>query len=160
MKKAAIIIGILAIVAVLAVALTGGQSDKEKILAALDESIEASREGRGGGVMEHLSRSITFNGEPIATKGEISSYVRKAKPDVTVIDRDVTISGETASIVSPVDLELSYGPISSTHRLDEVEITFRSETGTRFGIIPASKWRIVEVKAPTFDFDVPMPGLQ
>lgn len=160
MKKAAIIVGILAVVAVLAVALTGGPSDEEKILQALDDSIAASREGKAGGVLEHLSRSITFNGEPIASSGEISSYVRKAKPDIIVLNRDVEINGETATLVTPVDLELSYGPVSTSHRLDNVEITFRQEMGTRYGIIPASKWRVVEVKAPTFDFNMPMPGLQ
>lgn len=161
MKKLAIGIGALAVVVLAVLLFTGGKSDEQKIQQALDDSIKASREGRPGGVLEYLSSSITFNGESPASNAEIGKYIKKMKPDITVMDRDVVIAGDTATIVTPVKLEMSAGPISyESPAIPNVTITFRKEMGVRYGVVPTSKWKVSSVEAPQFDFNMSLPGIE
>lgn len=128
-----------------------GPSDRQLIKEALDESVKASREGRPGGVMDYLSSSLKFNEEDTGSRSEIADYVKRARPDIVIEDTTPTISGDTATVVSPVTVTFSLGPASQPVRIERVEITLAKETGTRFLILPAPKWRIRDVKTSQVD---------
>ncbi len=144
---------ILAAVAVLVVffggafasGLFGGQSDEQMIKAALDEAVLASKEGRPGGVLEFISQRFAVNGMKYGT-GDISKTIKDLRPNVEIENPTPNITGNSATIVSPVRLAVSLPPIGTT--LSEVTITFAKENGTKWLIFPVKKWRMVEVDMP------------
>lgn len=132
--------------ALLAPALVG-PSDKELIRQTMAEAVKAGREGRPGGVLESLSRSIRYNDMPVEDPRAVAEFVRKSKPDVTLLNPEPTIEGSQATIVSPVTLTLRYGPVPMTQTIPDVRFVLRREVGTRWLFIPAPKWRLVSIEA-------------
>ena len=128
-----------------------GPSDKQLIKEALDVSIKASREGRPGGVMEHLSHSLKYNEEQVGDRTSVADYVKRARPDVIIQDPRPTISGDTAIIVSPVTVKMEMGPVSFPIQIERAVITLSKETGRKFLVFPAPVWRITSIKAPEID---------
>lgn len=124
-----------------------GPSDRVLIQQTMDEAIAASREGRAGGVLENLSRSIRYNDMPVENPREVAEFIRKGRPDVTVMDMTPRIEGDSATIESPVTVSLRYGPLPMTQTLPKVRFTLRREVGTRWLLIPAPKWRLVSIEA-------------
>lgn len=154
MKIAKIILPVLAVLIIGFVggALLFGPKDQALIEEALDESIRASRQGSAGGVLDYLSRNLTYDGMPVGNKQDIARVVRSMRPDIVVLDRQVQMEGEnTAKIVSPVTFKPAMQKEGEPTRIDNVTIVFRKESGTRWGVIPYPKWRIVEVRADGFD---------
>lgn len=151
MKKWIIGSAVVVLLALLAAPMIFRPSDDVLIKEALDESVKASREGRPGGVMDYLSSSLKFNDDDSASRGEIAQYIKRAKPDIVIANPAATINGETASVVSPVTVTFSWGPVSKPIQLDNVEILLAKETGTKFLVVPTVKWRIREIKAPEAD---------
>jgi len=98
---------VLALIGMFVASLLNQPSDKQLILQALDESIAASRAGRPGGVLEYLSRNLTWNGDEGVNRMEIADYIKRAKPEVTVMHREVVLDGDTATITTPVNVKLS-----------------------------------------------------
>lgn len=123
----------------------GGKSDKELIQVALDEAIQASKEGRPGGVLDFISRRFEVNGEQYATR-DISKTIKDMKPDVEISNPEPTISGDTATITSPVRLSVSLPPVGMD--LNQVEIHFAKEMGTKWLVFPTKKWRMTKVDIP------------
>ncbi len=136
---------VLALIGMFVASMLNQPSDKQLILQALDESIAASRAGRPGGVLEYLSRNLTWNGDEGVNRMEIADYIKRAKPEVTVMHREVVLDGDTATITTPVNVKLSMLGQSMDETLDRVTITFAAESGTKNLIIPVRKWRIIKV---------------
>jgi hypothetical protein len=111
---------VLALIGMFVASLLNQPSDKQLILQALDESIAASRM-------------------------EIADYIKRAKPEVTVMHREVVLDGDTATITTPVNVKLSMLGQSMEETLDRVTITFAAESGTKNLVIPVRKWRIIKV---------------
>lgn len=134
-------------------------SDAELIRNSLDESLRAGREGRPGGVLEFLSRSLTVNDGESVSRRQIARFVRDSKPKVTVENRKPVISpdGETAVILTNVSVNVDYLGMKLDRELPNVEINFRKEPDTQFLVFPATKWRIVSVTAPTLDMSQLLP---
>ena len=151
MKAIAICLALLAVFGIMAVPFLFGPTDDQMIRDALKESIKASREGRPGGVMEYLSNSLKYNDEEATDRTSIADYIKRAKPEVSVDDPTPRISGESAMVVSPVTVNLTYGPVSFPVRIEHAEITFAKETGRRFLVLPAPVWRIRSIKADEVD---------
>lgn len=153
-----VLIGLAALLGAALFLLGRGPSDRELILRALEESVRAGKEGRAGGVLEYLSESFTINRLDPGSRGDISRFVREARPDVTVLRPEPIVRGDTATITSPVRVKLSARFLEFDRTFDNVIIRFRKETGTRYGILPTRNWKIVSVEAPDvtiFDF---LPG--
>jgi hypothetical protein len=150
-KTGKTLIGIVVVIALLfgirvALTLSGGQDDRKLIQQSLAEAIKASREGRPGGVVELLSANLKLNETEVgANQRQITDFIRKQKPSVTVTDPTPQITGEEARIVSPVELDLG---ILGKRNLSEVTLIFRKEDSTEFLLIPTRKWRLTEVRAP------------
>ena len=147
MKK--VIFGAVAVVVVVALVrlFAFGPSDKQMIQAALDESIQAARDGQSSPVLENISRSFEVNGEKVADRPEIAKMVRSAKPRLKVLNREPQISGDTATIISPVEVDIDYLTFKMNQTIPNVKITFAKESGTRYLVVPYPAWRIVSVEA-------------
>ena len=141
-----------AIVAVGALALlfyVTAPSDKDLIRQAIDESTEASREGRPGGVLDYLSRSLTFNGMEVGfDRSEISKYVRLGRPDITFGDFDPVIEGDAATVTADVHIKMSFQSLNLDQTVQGVKVKLARESGLRWLVLPGDKWRITEVVAP------------
>ena len=123
-------------------------SDEDLIRAALEESVQASRDGRAGGVLGHLSPSLTFNGMPVASRAEIADFVRKSRPDVELGPVEPVIEGNVATVVTSVRINVSFLGYSADQKLSGVQIRLARETGVRWLLFPGTKWRISEVTVP------------
>lgn len=149
---------VLLIVAVFGVAiishLAGQGDDKTKIQQALRDSLEASRKGEAGKVLDALSSKLSVNGQEASGFGsQIASFIRKQKPDITVTNQVPIITGDEARITSPVRVQVSlpiFGDQSVT--VKDVVMVFHKETAHEYLVIPVTKWRLTEVEAP--------PGLE
>ena len=124
-------------------------TDRDLIRQAIEESTEASREGRPGGVLDYLSRSLTFNGMEVRVdRGEIAKYVRLSRPDITFGEFEPVIEGDLATIEADVRIKMDF----QSRRLDEtvpgVQVRLARESGLRWLVLPGDRWRITEVVAP------------
>lgn len=126
-------------------------SDEELIGRALDESIRASREGRPGSVLDLLSPSLTVNEEGVPYRREIAEFVRKSRPDVEVRNRKPTISGDVATIESPVRVSSSLPAVPLEHTFERVVITLEKERTREWLVLPGRRWRVTKVTIPEFD---------
>jgi hypothetical protein len=125
-----------------------GPSDRQLIDDAVKESVQASREGRPGGVVEYLSRSFTLNGDSGFSQRDIARFIKSGKPEVVIRTPEPVISGDTAEIVSPVHVKFDYLAYKFDQDIPQVHIKLQKEAGTQFLVIPTKKWRIVSVTAP------------
>lgn len=134
-------------------------TDEQLIDEALTESIQASRDGRPGGVMDHLAKNFTFNGQPAGSSLDIAKFIKGLKPDVEVMDRRPAIMGDTATITSPVNVTMGLGEGRVTSKIDRVEVVMRRSNGLRNLIIPTHVWKVQEVRAQGFDVSPFLSGL-
>lgn len=121
-------------------------SDRDQIVSALNESIEAGKEGRSGSIVDLLSAQFEVNGYQPGSR-EVSRMVKEFKPDVEVLDVEPIISGDSAEVNSPVKLKLSF-PVAKSFQIDDVKFTFEREPGTTMLIFPAKKWKLRSVELP------------
>ena len=147
--------GLLALVLLLVVGfrvvtlLTDRKDDKTLIQQALRQSLEASRKGEAGSALALLSESIRVNGEDQGgNRSGVAETIRKLKPDVTVANQNPLVTGDEATITSPVTLRASL-PVFGDQALDlkQVTLTFRKETGHAYLVFPVTQWRLTGVTA-------------
>lgn len=141
------------VLAVLAMVLIGfqfvgsGESDQQMIQRALDESLEASREGRPGSALDLLSKSFEVNGMTILNRAEVAKYIQQQKPDIALASTVAEIEGDRAFIRTDVTLSTS-GLIKFSGTIQNVELEFAKESAAKLLVIPAKRWRLVKVTAP------------
>lgn len=123
-------------------------SDEDLIRAALEESVQASREGRPSVVLDHLSRSLTFNEVPVGSRADIAEFVRKSKPDIELGPVEPVIEGDVATVVTSVRFNVSFLGYSRDQTVPQVQIRLARTTGVRWLLFPGTKWRISEVTLP------------
>ncbi len=150
-KTAKTILAIVGVVVVLVavrigISMANRPDDQRLIQDALAEAVEASKEGRPGGVLELISANLKFNDQSVGIDNrQIANFVKSQKPDVEVTNPRAQITGEEGRIVSPVELDLG---LLGKRTLKEVTMIFRKEDGTQYGILPVTKWRLIEVRVP------------
>lgn len=156
---------VLVVVAVIVVVLIGlrvlmaggpGVSDQQQIEQALAESIQASKEGRPGGVMDKLSTRLKFNSEDTGgNRNQIAEYIKTNRPDVKVLHKEAVVTGDEARIVSPVTISVNILGQELSKDLKEVTLVFRKEDDHVYLIFPTKKWKLAEVEVPdstVYDF--------
>ncbi len=148
MKKWIIGSGLVAFATLVVLFFVTAPTDEELIRQAIAESTEASREGRPSEVLEHLSKSITFNGVPVFDRSEIMKVVRLSRPEVTFSDYQPVIEGENAVVVADVHVKMEFQGINLDETVPGVQVRLAKETGLRWLVLPGTKWRITEVTAP------------
>ena len=118
--------------------------DPKLIQDALKDAIQASKEGRPGGVVELFSQNLKLNSTDVGdNQRQITDFIRKQKPDVTIEDTTPQITGDEARIVSPVSLDLG---ILGKRQLKDVTLIFKKEDATEYLVIPTRKWHLTEVR--------------
>ena len=126
--------------------LSDRKNDQQQIEIALQDSINDSKEGRPGGVLELFSKQLTVNQESMPVdRGAIAKFIREQKPTLTVENKQAKFIGQEARIVSPVNLSV---PIFGEKRLSEVTMIFKKEPDVVYGIIPSERWRLTDVRLP------------
>lgn len=127
----------------------GRPTDEEAIQAALQEALEASREGRPGAVLDFVSRTLKVNNEEAqnAGRGEVANYIRNAKPDIEVLNPKPVINGDTATIASPVKVSVRIAMVQTPPMTLNARIGLAKETGREWLIIPVPKWRVTTIEA-------------
>lgn len=123
-------------------------SDQELIETALTEALQAAKEGRSGVVLDFISKQFTANTDFPIDRAQIARYIRENHPDVEVLNKKATVSGDSAFIVSPVRASIGFQGMKMSHQFDDVRLVFRREDSLEWLIFPSKKWRLVEVVAP------------
>lgn len=123
-----------------------GPSDRTLIMEALDEATTAAKEGRPSPVLERLSSQFNY-GDYAPARFDIAKVIRDSKPDITILNKEPNIQGDTATVVSDVRLVMAYIGQSMDTTVPQVTITLRHENAMSYLVIPTKKWRITEVQA-------------
>ncbi|RYG46636.1 hypothetical protein EON79_09610 [bacterium] len=150
-KTIAIVGGILVVLVVarVGIGLANQPDDQTLIRAAIKESIQDSKEGKPGGVLDLLSDNFKVNSDSVnASPGQISQFIRNQKPEITVVNDKALVTGDEARIVSPVDLKLGLLGQSIERQIKEVTLVFRKEDSRGFLFIPQKKWKLTDVRVP------------
>ena len=155
----------IALIAVVAMLIFGRETRSDDVLIkeALAESIQASKEGRPGGVMDFISDQLKINTQSGINKATIAKWIRDSKPDVEVLSSEVKVSpdGQTAEMVSDVNVSMEIGVALAKQRMDQkftgVKMTFQKEDGRKFLVIPTKVWRLTAVDVPDDQLDL-SPG--
>ena len=82
--------------------------DQKLIREALAASIDASREGRPGGVMDKISEKFNINGMQPGSRWDIAKFIRDSKPEIVVENTTALVEGDTARITSPVQIKFAF----------------------------------------------------
>lgn len=122
-------------------------SDRELILKAIDESIAASREGRVGGVLEHLSNSLQINDVQYSRyERQLADAIKRMKPNAEIGKAEPQINGDNATVATSVRLSISIPKFSVT--IPAVTIALQKESSVDWFVIPSHKWRVTGIDIP------------
>lgn len=122
-------------------------SESDQVVAALNASIEASKKGESGGVLDKLSEAFTVNRQAV-TMREVANVIDKYRPAISVEQPKPVITGDTATIISSVTANLSFGGNSQSFTIKNVVINFRRESAHTWLIYPVSVWRVTDIRLP------------
>jgi len=123
-------------------------TDEVLIQQALAASIEASRKGEPGGVIDMLSQQLKVNQQLAPDTSEIKRFIKASHPEVTLSNTRALVTGNEARIVSPVNLKFSFLGQTVNQPIDSVTLVFQKEEAREFLFLPVSKWRLIEVRMP------------
>lgn len=147
-RKVLIVSCVVLVAALVGIFYATAPSDEELIEQALEDAIIASKEGKPGGVLEHLSRSFVYDGQQVFDWNEVSQFIKVAKPEIEIDADRPQIDGDQAIIVAHIEFKMGFQALSIDNSIDNVEIRFGKESGTRWLIFPSPQWKITEVSAP------------
>jgi len=134
-------------------------NDKQLIATALAESIKQSKEGRPGGVLDLLAANLKVNGESVGgNNAQVMKYIRENKPDVTVENMDPVVTGDEATLVSPVNISISFLGHSVDKQLKDVHMVFQKLDDKEWLVIPTHRWKLTEVQVQDTSMADLMPG--
>ncbi|MBV6457774.1 MAG: hypothetical protein HONBIEJF_00894 [Fimbriimonadaceae bacterium] len=132
-----------------------GPSDRELIDQAITESTRAGREGRPGGVLEYLSKSLKVNQiEYSGSRFDISRFVRESRPDVQLDNRVVEVDEAAGTAIVTASAKVSasiFGMGEISREIDKVRVHLERQDSRKWLLFPAKIWRIVSVDAPNVD---------
>lgn len=131
-------------------------NDQVLIAQALEDSLQAGKEGRPGGVLEILSRKFRIN-EQEPGRFDIAKFVRENKPDVNVLNKSAVVSGDTARIETPVEVKVSFLNQKFDQRIENVTLIFEKEDAYRYLVIPTRTWKLKDVDVPGHSIPMNFP---
>ena len=108
--------------------------------------------------MDKLSASFQINGMRPGSRTDIAKFIRDNKPDVEVENTQAFVSGDTARIVSPVHVRISFLTMKWDQRVNDVTLVFRREDARKWLVIPTRQWRLTEVIVPDGAIPVDLPS--
>jgi len=131
-------------------------NDQQLIAEALRQSIQASKEGRPGGVLDILSSKFRINDQSPGTMN-IAKFIRDSKPDVDVSNMTAVVSGDTARIDSPVHVRATFLTQTFDQQIPNVTFVFQKEDAHKFLIIPTTEWHLTDIEVPNDEINVNLP---
>ena len=124
-------------------------TDEQLIRRAIDQSVQASREGKPNPVLDNLTRTFTWNGQTVGlNRSEVSRYVRLGKPEIDLGHYKPEINGEEARVVTDAHIKIEFQSLKFDQTVPGIEIKLKREMGTRWLVFPSARWKIYEVTAP------------
>lgn len=123
------------------------KSDSEQIVAALDESIKSSKEGRPGGVLDKLADGFQVNNQSFSST-QIAEFIKKRQPTIEVLQPLPTVTDDDAHIVSPVRVSIHLLGMDHGITLKDVDIQFHRETARAWLIFPVPTWHVTKINVP------------
>jgi len=142
-------IGALIILGLLWILLGPKPNDQEQIKEALNNAIQASKEGRPGGVLDYIADTIEVNGAKYRSGQEVANAIKKYKPDVKVQKMDPVVNGDKGTITSDVQLSIAIKTIS----IPNVTFKFGKEQGHKWLVVPTNDWKLEGVDLPQESVD-------
>lgn len=124
-----------------------GPSDQQLIREALNQAIEASREGRPGGVMELLGDKFHVNSD-LPTSGQVADFIKSGRPDVSVPETSAFVSGDSARLTAPVRVKFSYLGINLDQTVKDVTLEFTREPAHEWVLVPYHRWKLTGITVP------------
>ncbi len=121
-------------------------SDETLIKEAIAEAVRNGKEGKPGGVLDYLSGDFNIQGFS-PSSGDVKDFVKSRKPDVEILEPTPDIRGEVAQIISPVKISIGVGNLGWNQTVNDVKIELRKESGLKYGVFSAPRWKIVRVSA-------------
>lgn len=144
-------------IALLFVIAQDNRPDEVLISEALDESIQASREGRPGGVLDFISNNLRVDGIGPVSKGQVARLIRENKPEVEITSRKTTVAGATAEMVADVRIKGTVQVMAFSAGFDRtfkgIRLGFAKEEARKYLIVPVRTWRLTEVNIPGDQID-------
>lgn len=143
---------VLAVIAVpvLMILARDNRPDSVLIKEAVARSIEASKEGRPGGVVDFLSAKFKINQIGDISMNRVAQIIKDSKPEVTVTNQEPRVSGDLAEIVSDVRVVANVSVLTFSQQFDQtfkdVKMVFTKEDSRRFLLIPTKTWRLTSVE--------------
>lgn len=125
-------------------------SDEALIQVALDEALQAGKEGRPGSVLDLLAEDFAVNGQRFSS-GQIAERIRKMKPNIEFSNRTPNVNGDAADLTSNVNLSISLPPVKVD--IPDVQVKFERENGRRLLFFPAKKWKMTDVQVPESSYE-------
>jgi len=122
--------------------------DRTLIKRALGDALQASKEGRTGGVVDMLSENFKVNDVQPGIR-QVVDYVKNNHPDIDVKDTDPVVSGDTAQITSDVAVKVNAFGSPQSFTFKDAQMLFKKETAMDWLIIPTSKWHLSAVRVST-----------
>ncbi len=157
MRIVFIVLGVAALLLVLRLTVFAPQpNDQALISQALQDSIQASKEGRAGGVLDILSQKFRINDQEPG-RFDIAKFIRERKPDITVLNTHAIVSGDTARIDTPVEVKLSFLNQDFDQKIDNVTLVFQKEEEHKFIDIQTKAWHLTDVEVPNNSIPVNFP---
>ena len=142
------VLGLAALLLVLRLTIFASQpNDQKQIAQALNDSIQAIKEGRPGGVLDLLSDKFKINDQAPGSFN-IAKFIREQKPDIDVANTTAVVSGDTARIDTPVHVKFSYLTQTFDQNVPNVTLIFQKEEGHRYIFFPDSEWHLTSVEVP------------
>lgn len=158
-----LILGIVAAAALLLVlrlTLFAPQPDDQKLIKqALQDSLQASREGRPGGVLDILSTKFKINDQQPGSRWDIAKFIRDNKPEIEVENTNATISGDTARVITPVHVKISFLNQTWDQSMKDVTLVFQKEEGHKYLVVPTTEWHLTDVMVPNNAIPVNLPEM-
>jgi len=154
-----LVLGVVVALVVLRLTIFAPQPDDQKLVAdALTQSIEASKEGRPGGVLDILSSKFRINNQDPG-RVNIAKFIRDSKPDVEVANMQAVVSGDTARIDSPVHVKAHFLTQQFDQQIPNVTFVFKKEEGTRYLVIPTTEWHLTDIEVPNNAINIDMSAM-
>jgi hypothetical protein len=122
-------------------------TDSEQIVAALNESIKASKEGRPGGVLDKLADGFQVNDQSFSS-GQIANFIKKRQPTIDVLQPLPVVTDDDAHIMSPVRVSVNFLGGDHGITVPDVDIHFRRESARAWLIFPVHTWHMTKINVP------------
>ncbi len=124
-----------------------GPTDQQMIDHALTEAVQASKEGRPGGVMDYLADRLKVNSDEFGSR-QVANFIKDSHPDINIPKAPAIVSGDQARITAPVSVKVSYMGFNVDKTIDNVSLVFDRSEGHVWLFIPVKKWRLSQVLVP------------